>query len=97
MDGRHKITDHRGAISRYAMPKIELTKEDEGKQVVNSKGRKVGMVSKVRGGKAHVDPDPDITDRIRSKLGWGDTDEDTYVLETNRIKKVTDDEIRLKD
>ncbi|MDZ7688277.1 MAG: PRC-barrel domain containing protein [Halobacteriales archaeon] len=79
------------------MPKIELTKDDEGKQVVDSKGGNIGMVSKVRGGKAHVNPDPDITDRIRSKLGWGDADEDTYALETSRIKKVTDDEIHLKD
>jgi len=97
MNSRDKITNDRGTVPLYAMPKIELTKDDEGKQVVNSKGDKIGMVSKVRGGKAHVDPDPDITDRIRSKLGWGDTDEDTYALETKRIKKVTDKEIRLKD
>lgn len=73
----------------------ELTEKDEGKSVVSG-GEKVGMVKEVRHGTAYVDPDPGITDQIKSKLGWGDTDEDTYPLQEDSIDTVTDDEIRLR-
>jgi len=55
------------------------------------------MVTEVRSGTAYVNADPGITDTIRSKLGWGDADQEDYALEENRIHTVTDDEIRLKD
>nr|WP_049967544.1 hypothetical protein [Haloferax prahovense] len=73
-----------------------VTEDDEGKRVVNSHGETIGMVSEVKNGTAYVDPDPGITDKIRSKLGWGDADKDNYVLKASRINTVTDDEIRLK-
>jgi hypothetical protein len=79
------------------MERTTVTDDDEGKRVVNSSGEAIGMVSTVRDGVAHVDPDPGITDTIRSKLGWGDADEGDYALEATRIDTVTDDEIRLKD
>lgn len=74
---------------------ITLTDDDEGKKVVNEHGREIGRVMEVRGGSAHVDPDPGMADSIRSKLGWGDSDEETYALESSAIDTVTDDEIRL--
>ena len=59
-----------------------LTESDQGKQVKNNR--------------AHVEPDPNLTDTIRSKLGWGGSDEeDTYRLNSSRIDTVTGDEIRL--
>lgn len=72
-----------------------ITDDDEGKPVVNANGDKIGIVAAVEGGEAHVDPDPGITDTIRSKLGWEDTSADTYSLPTDSIEEVTDDEIRL--
>ncbi len=78
------------------MQRTSVTDDDEGKRVVNTNGEKIGMVTEVRDGKAYVDPDPGITDTIRSKLGWGDADGDDYLLETSRIDTITDDEIRLK-
>lgn len=72
-----------------------LTEADEGKEVVNSDGDMIGRVVKVEHGKAHVDPDPGLTDTIRSKLGWGDDDQDDYVLNTSSIERVSDDEIHL--
>ncbi|KDS91003.1 hypothetical protein FK85_07445 [Halorubrum saccharovorum] len=72
-----------------------LTADDEGKDVVNSDGDKIGRVTNVEHGKAHVDPDPGLADTIRSKLGWGDDDEEDYVLNTSSIETVTDDEIHL--
>lgn len=75
--------------------KVTLTADDEGKNVVNADGDSVGRVMSVEHGKAHVDPDPGLTDTLRSKLGWGDADEDDYRLDTSSIAAVSDDEIRL--
>lgn len=72
-----------------------LTDSDEGKTVVNNHGDEIGRVVEVSAGAAHVDPDPNMTDTIKSKLGWGDSDEDTYRLDERSIEEVTDDEIRL--
>lgn len=78
------------------MERKHVTDDDEGKDVVDSSGRKIGMVTEVKSGTAYVNADPGLTDAIRSKLGWGDADEDDYALEKNRIATITDDEIRLK-
>jgi len=79
------------------MARTNLTHDDKGKRVVNSTGDEVGMISEVEGDMAYVDPDPGITDTIRSKLGWEDKDQEDYVLEPNRVDTVTDDEVRLSD
>jgi hypothetical protein len=72
-----------------------LTEDDEGKAVVNADGDTIGRVVNVEHGKAHVDPDPGLTETIRSKLGWGDDTEGDYVLNTSSIETVSDDEIHL--
>ena len=83
---------------RDAVARTNLTDEDERKAVVNAAGDRIGMVQEVRGGNAHVNPDPGITDKISSKLGWGDADTtETYELQSTRIEAITDDEVRLKD
>ena len=74
---------------------VTLTEDDEGKNVVNADGDTVGRVTSVEHGKAHVDPDPGLADTIRSKLGWGDADEDNYQLDASSIESVSDNEIRL--
>jgi len=73
----------------------EITESDEGKKVIGRDGDEIGRVVEVSHGTAHVDPDPDMSDTIMSKLGWGDRDEDTYPLQEETIESVTDDEIRL--
>ena len=88
--------DVRSPADRVHMVQKMVTEDDEGKRVVDSHGETVGMVSEVKNGTAYVDPDPGITDTIRSKLGWGNADEDDYALKASRIDTVTDDEIRLK-
>lgn len=75
---------------------VTLTEADEGKEVINADGNQIGRVVKVERGRAHVDPDPGLTDTIRSKLGWGkDDDDEDYVLNTSSIDTVSDDEIHL--
>lgn len=75
---------------------ITFTESDEGKRVVNAEGRTVGRVVDVRHGSAYVDPDPDMFDTIKSKLGWGDVDGDAYPLQKSDVDSVTDDEIRIR-
>ena len=74
----------------------QLSAHDEGKRVVDQHGEEVGVVKSVEQGRAFVDPDPGITDKIKSRLGWDDMEEGDYLLETSRIETVTDDEIRLR-
>lgn len=71
-----------------------ITDDDEGKSVV-VEGEKVGIVSEIRGGTAYVDPDPSMTDSVKSKMGWGEADEETYPIRDDSISDVTDDEVRL--
>lgn len=74
-----------------------LTEDDEGKRVINSLGDTVGRVIEVEHGTAHIDPDPGLTEKLKSKLGWGDEeDTETYRLDQDSIEAVTSDEIRLR-
>ncbi len=73
-----------------------FTDDDVGKTVVNASGDEIGIVSAVEHGSARVEPDPGITDTIRAKLGWEDTDEETYPLQDHAVSRVTDDEVRLE-
>lgn len=75
---------------------ITFSESDEGKKVVDSAGETVGRVVDVRHGSAYVDPDPGTFDTIKSKLGWGDVDDDSYPLQKADVDSVTDDEIRLR-
>jgi len=77
------------------MAHTELTDDDEGKKVVNADGDEIGVISGFRGGQAYVDPDPGLTDKIMSTLGWTDVDEDDYALDTDQVEAVTDDEVRV--
>ena len=77
--------------------KTVLTEDDEGKRVINSRGDEIGRVIEVEHGTAHVDPDPGMTEKLKSKLGWGDEDDtETYRLDEDSIEAVTSDEIRLR-
>jgi hypothetical protein len=72
-----------------------ISEHDEGKTVLNQDGETVGMVTSVRGDRMFVNPEPGITDRIKSKLGWEDVGEDDYVVRESDIETVTDDAVRL--
>ena len=76
--------------------RTEFTDDDEGKRVVNAEGDEIGRIEAVQGGSAHVNPDPGMTDTLKSKLGWGDADEDTYQLDHENVEEITDDEVRLR-
>lgn len=77
-----------------------MTLDDDalGKTVVDAHGDEIGMVTDVRddGRTISVNTHPGLTDRIRTTLGWGETDDDDYPLSTDAIAEVTEDEIHLK-
>lgn len=74
---------------------LTITSDDEGKRVVDADGTQIGRIASVEHETAYVDPDPNITDTVMSKLGWADADKDDYPLEESNVVKVTDDEIVL--
>ena len=79
-----------------AMSTVQITDEDVGKTVLDGDGDEVGIVSAVRHGTAYVDPDPGITTKLKTKLGWEDHEEADYPLQEPSVETVTDDEIRLR-
>ncbi len=77
--------------------RVTPREEDEGKTVVNPDGEEVGMVVDVDSGQMYVNPHPSITDRIRTVLGWSDhDDEDSYLLDTDHIDHIEDDQVVLR-
>lgn len=74
----------------------QLERDDIGKRVVNADGDRIGLISDVEDGVGYVDPEPGISERIRSRLGWGHHDNDDHRLRRSEIATVTDDEVRLK-
>ena len=77
---------------------MKLTSNEQGKRVVNKEGETVGMVSSVdeSSNRAYVNPDPNVAEKILSRLGWDKIDEDDYAIEQHQVDSITDDEIRLK-
>ncbi|MFC7228365.1 PRC-barrel domain containing protein [Salinirubellus salinus] len=77
---------------------MKITADEQGKRVVNKDGETVGMVTNVdeTAGKAYIDSDPNIAEKIMSRLGWDAMDADDYAIEQHQVDSITDDEIRLK-
>ena len=76
-----------------------FTDDDVGKSVVDVHGDTVGIVEDVENGTAYVDPDPGLTEKIKSRLGWSNedaTDAETFALPDQYVDSVTDDEVRLE-
>lgn len=73
----------------------QLTDAEKGKTVVTSDGDEIGQITGVYENVAAVDPDPGLTDRIRSALGWEDSDSDseTYRLQAADVSNVTSDTV----
>jgi hypothetical protein len=68
---------------------------DSGMDVYDAHGEEVGTVATVEDDTAYVDLDPGLTDEVKSSLGFGDTDEDTYALRDEMVDTVDDDGVHL--
>lgn len=73
----------------------DFESDDEGKRVVTSDGDEVGTIERASGSTAHVKPVDDLSRSIRRRLGWSEEGEETYRLETSKVDRITDDEVRL--
>ncbi|WP_435077664.1 hypothetical protein [Halococcus sp. AFM35] len=69
---------------------------DAGMDVYDRHGEEVGTVATVEDDTAYVDLDPGLTDEVRSSLGFGDTDEDTYALRDEMVDTVASDGVHLQ-
>ncbi|EMA33425.1 hypothetical protein [Halobiforma nitratireducens] len=78
------------------MTRKRLTKDDEGKRVLNNDGTEIGRLVEVNNGRGYVDSDPGITGTIKAKLGWGDADEGAHPLDEGSVERITDDAIYLR-
>jgi hypothetical protein len=67
-------------------------RSDESKRVIDVTSGTVGVVPKVRGDAASVEPDAGIADTAET-VPAGDVDEDDDRLRAESIERVTDDEI----
>jgi flavin-dependent dehydrogenase len=77
------------------MPR-DFESEDEGKRVVTADGDAVGTVESTSGSAAMITADEGLSRSVRRRLGWTEEDETEYRLETSKVDRITDDEIRLK-
>ena len=76
------------------MGRIELTKDDQGKDVVDETGEQIGIVAEVEGQTAYVDPEPGLTDRLKARMNWGSGhDDEDYPIDASEIKEITDSEV----
>lgn len=75
---------------------MEFTDADEGKTVLGSDGRELGVVAEVRNGAAFVTPLSDLASPIRAELGWGGDEREAYRLDDARVKTVTGSAIELR-
>lgn len=85
------------ATRHQTMTRKNVTEDDEGKRVIDATGEEVGVITGIRGDTAYVDPDPGITDRVKTMLGWEDVDAEDFPLERDRIDTITEDEVRLTE
>lgn len=79
----------------------DLTPEDRGKTVMNAEGHRIGTISDVQEGRGHVETDNDsegLTDKLKSALGWDDSDDtdDTHELRNEDVDSVDDDGVHLR-
>ncbi|MFD1564765.1 hypothetical protein ACFR99_14585 [Haloarchaeobius amylolyticus] len=72
---------------------IELTHDEQGKDVIDDSGQQIGMVAEVEGQTAYIDPEPGLTDRLKARLDWGGHGDEDYPVDASQIKEITDDEV----
>jgi hypothetical protein len=78
------------------MAPTEFEANHKGRKVMTASGDMVGTITEVAGTKAHIKPDADLSSSIRTKLGWGDEDMDTYELSIDHVDEVSDEGVHLE-
>ncbi len=78
------------------MTNERLTKDDEGKRVLNSDGTEVGRLVRVENGRGYVASDPGFLETITAKLGWGELTEEAHPLDEGSIERITEETVYLR-
>ncbi|AEH36708.1 hypothetical protein [Halopiger xanaduensis] len=65
-----------------------LTDDEVGKTVVDAEGKELGIVAKVNGSRAYVDPNPSLTEQFMASLGWEGDDEEDYIVTEDMLESV---------
>ncbi|QLK27012.1 PRC-barrel domain-containing protein [Natrinema zhouii] len=76
-----------------------LTVDDEGKRVVNTNGKEIGVVQDIDADVAYVEPGPEMSESIKSRLRRDREIADgmeNYRLDEDYIDEITEHEIRLQ-
>ena len=87
---------HQRGVFGIPGPHMEFTDDDEGKPVLDSDGRELGVIEDVRNGAAFVTPLADLGPPVRSELGWGGDGRDAYRLDDARVETVTNSHVELR-
>ena len=76
----------------------DINSDDVDKSVVTSEGTQVGRVTNVTDGNARVerDDDADLTDKVKSMLGWNDSD-DSHEVRNEHVDRIDDNRVHLRD
>lgn len=72
-----------------------LTDDEVGKTVVDAEGKELGIVAKVEGGRASVDPNPSVAEHLLAKIGVEGEDDEDYTVTEDMLDRVGE-EIVLK-
>ncbi len=75
---------------------VSLTEDEQGKTVVEADGTEVGVVADVRHGTAHVEAEPSVVEKLKTELGAGGSDENTYALSEEAVENVEEDTVMLQ-
>jgi hypothetical protein len=76
-----------------------LTVDDEGKRIVNTNGKEIGVVQEIDAGVAYVEPGSEMAESIKSRLRRDREIADgveNYRLDEDYIDEITEREIRLE-
>ena len=69
---------------------------DVGKSVVNDNGEEVGVVASVEGDIAHVRPETEAVDSVKSSIGWEGVADTAHPLDADVVREITEHAVRLE-
>lgn len=85
------ITEPTSTTERPGGDRTVPKPRDQGKDVLDASGQRIGMVADVRGDTLYVDPHPSLTGRIKAALDWGEMSEDAFAVQPESIRRIYTD------
>lgn len=64
--------------------------DDIGKDVVDTRGQEIGMVTETEGDTMYVDPHPSLTEQIMSTLNWGSKNDEELPVSPDFVDRIED-------